>query len=35
MRAVRGVDETEGLLTVDGLGERAVEEGIVDIELMH
>jgi hypothetical protein len=32
---VRGVSEVGGLRVVDGLGECAMEEGVLDIELMH
>lgn len=30
-----GVDEAGWLLRVDGLGERAIEECVVDVELMN
>ena len=35
MRAALSVDKAEGLLTVVGLRECAVEEGVVDAELMN
>lgn len=35
MRVVLRVDEDGGLLTIDGLCERAVEKGVIDIELMN
>jgi hypothetical protein len=32
---VRGVNEVDGLREIDDLGECAMEEGILDIELVH
>jgi hypothetical protein len=32
---VRGVNKVDGLRAVDGLGECAMEEGVLDIELVH
>jgi hypothetical protein len=32
---VRGVNEASGLRAVDGLGECAMEEGVLDVELVH
>jgi hypothetical protein len=32
---VRGVNEAGGMRVVDGLGECAVEEGVLDVKLVH
>jgi hypothetical protein len=32
---VHGVNEAGGLRAVDGLGECTVEEGVLDVELVH